>query len=115
MMLKTCWNLAVLALLLVACPRLWAQGPPYQIDDPVPVEYGHYELYVFGGADGTPVEMDTTGPAMEFNWGAVPTIQLHAILPLGAIFPSNNPAYLPAGTGPNAFGPIDAETGIKWA
>lgn len=70
-------------------------------------------FYIFGSADGTPIEMRTTGPAVEFNWGAIPRIQLGAILPLGSIIPSNNPAYLPAGTGPSAFGPINAETGIK--
>jgi hypothetical protein len=101
--------------ILLAATRLWAQGPPFQTDDPVPVDYGHYEFYIFGSADGTPVEMDSTGPAMEFNWGAVPRIQLHAILPLGAIVPSNNPVYLPAGSGPSAFGLTDMELGAKIA
>ena len=114
-MLKTCVRVSLLAFFLLAAPRVWAQGPPYQTDDPVPVDFGHYEFYIFGAADGTGAEMDTTGPAVEFNWGALPRIQLHAILPLGAIFPANNPAYAPSGQGPNAFGPIDAETGIKWA
>jgi hypothetical protein len=109
------WKSALLLLFTLAASRTWGQGPPYQTDDPVPVDYGHYEAYIFGSADGTPVEMDSTGPAFEFNWGAVPRIQLHAILPLGAIRPSNNPAYLPGGTGPSAFGLTDIETGIKWA
>lgn len=109
------WKAAFLFLLMLAASNAWAQGPPFQIDDPVPVDYGHYEAYIFGSADGTPVEMDSIGPAFEFNWGAVPTIQLHAIVPIGAIVPSNNPAYLPSGTGPSAFGVTDIETGIKWA
>lgn len=108
-------TLSVLALFLSTARGVWAQGPPYQTDDPVPVDYGHYEFYIFGGADGTPVEMDTTGPAVEFNWGALPRVQIHAILPLGSIMPSNNATYLPGGTGPSAFGLIDAETGIKLA
>jgi hypothetical protein len=53
----------------------------------------------FGTADGTPVEYDSTGPAFEFNWGAIPNIQLHAILPFGAAAPTNNPVYAPNGTG----------------
>lgn len=114
MALKTCLKLSTLLFALLAAPRLWAQGPPYQTDDPVPVDYGHYEFYIFGGADATPVATSTTGPAVEFNWGAVPRIQVHAILPLGAAFPSNNPS-IPSSMGPNAFGPVDAETGIKWA
>jgi hypothetical protein len=114
-LLAKCSKLLLFLLAAVFAPNVWAQGPPYQTGDPVPVDYGHYEFYIFGSADGTPVEMDTTGPAVEFNWGAVPRIQLHLILPLGAIVPSNNPIYLPGGTGPSAFGPIDAEAGIKWA
>jgi len=109
------WKTVFLFLFILAASSAWGQGPPYQTDDPVPVDYGHYEAYIFGSADGTPVEMDSTGPAFEFNWGALPTIQLHVIVPLGAIVPSNNAAYLPGGTGPSAFGLTDIETGIKWA
>jgi hypothetical protein len=92
-----------------------AQGPPYQTDDPVPVDLHHYEFYVFGSADGTPVEMDSLGPAFEFNWGAIPRVQLHAILPWGVVAPSNNPIYLPAGTGATEFGLTDMELGVKIA
>jgi hypothetical protein len=105
----------LLLLLLLAVPRLWAQGPPFQIDDPVPVDFQHYEFYIFGGVDGTPVELDPTGPAIEFNWGVVPRVQLHAILPWGAVVPTNNPIYLPGGTGPSASGLTDMELGAKIA
>ena len=54
------------------------------------------------------------GPAFEFNWGALPNVHLHIIAPLAAIFPSNNPALAPAGTGPRAFGVGDIELGIKY-
>ena len=102
-------------LLILTATKLCAQaGPPFQTDDPTPVDLGHYEAYLFGTVDGTPVEIDPTGPAFEFNWGALPNIQLHAILPFGAILPSNNPVYLPAGTGPSAFGFTDMELGIKY-
>ena len=106
--------LLVLSIALAA-PRVWAQGPPFQIDDPVPVDLHHYEFYVFGSLGGTPVELDPVGPAFEFNWGAVPRVQLHAILPWGAAVPSNNPVYSPAGTGPSAFGLTDMELGAKLA
>lgn len=92
-----------------------AQGPPYQTDDPVPVDLHHYEFYIFGSADGTPVEMDSLGPAFEFNWGAIPRVQLHAILPWGVAAPANNPIYLPSGTGPTNLGLSDIETGVKIA
>ncbi len=98
---------------LLATARLWA-GPPFQTDDPEPVDFRHYELYQFGGTDGTPVETDPLGPAFEANWGALPNLQLHAILPYGAVMPSNNPRYLPAGVGPSAYGLTDMELGAKY-
>ncbi len=108
-------NLVFFLTLALAASRLHAQaGPPFQTDDPTPVDYGHYEFYIFGTVDGTPVELDPTGPAFEFNWGAVPRVQLHAILPFGAAIPLNNPIYAPGGTGPSAFGLTDAEFGLKW-
>ena len=102
-------------LLLCAAVPAWAQGPPYQTDDPVPVDLHHYEFYIFGSADGTPVEMDSVGPALEFNWGAIPRVQLHAILPSGVVAPLNHPVYAPAGEGPTEFGLTDTELGAKIA
>ncbi|MFP5206128.1 MAG: hypothetical protein ACLGSH_12280, partial [Acidobacteriota bacterium] len=109
------WLATAIVLIAAALP-LRAQGPPYQTDDPVPVDYKHYEFYIFGGADGTPVEMDSVGPAFEFNWGAKPRVQFHAILPWGSINPSNSRVYAPAaGLGPSAFGLTDMELGAKIA
>ena len=110
-----CFRLTLFLILLLGIPRLWAQGPPYQTDDPVPVDLHHYEFYIFGSMDGTPAEIDSTGPAFEFNWGAIPRVQLHAILPWGMVAPSNNPVYLPGGTGSRAFGLTDMELGVKVA
>jgi hypothetical protein len=108
-------NLILPLLLLWASPQIHAQaGPPFQTDDPTPVDYGHYEFYAFGVVDGTPVELDSTGPAFEFNWGAVPSVQLHIIFPFGAAIPLNNPVYAPSGTGPSSYGITDTEFGLKW-
>ncbi|HET9402815.1 MAG TPA: hypothetical protein VFO34_17850, partial [Candidatus Acidoferrales bacterium] len=103
----------VAALLTAGAAR--AQGPPYQTDDPTPVDYKHYEAYIFGSVDGTPVLYGTLGPAFEFNWGAIPRVQLHMIAPFGGTFPSNNPLYAPSGQGPRTFGYTDMEFGIKLA
>lgn len=99
-------KVAAFALLSLAAPRLYAQGPPFQTDDPVPVDLHHYEFYIFGLADGTPVEHDYLVPAFEFNWGAIPRVQLHAVLPLGVAAPSDSPSQ---------FGLMDAELGAKIA
>jgi len=110
-----CSTLTLFLFLALPTSKLWAQaGPPFQTDDPTPVELGHYEAYVFSTADGTPAELDPVGPVFEFNWGAIPNIQLHAILPLGAILPSNKPVYAPGGQGPSAYGLEDMELGVKY-
>ena len=48
-----CSGLALFLFFIAAASTLWAQGPPYQTDDPVPVDLHHYEFYIFGGMDGT--------------------------------------------------------------
>jgi hypothetical protein len=107
-------KLAVVLLVMLGAPEVWAQGPPYQNDDPTPVDFKHYEAYIFGGMGGTPVTISSLGPAFEFNWGALPRIQIHAILPFGGSFPLNNPIYAPSGQGPRAFGLTDMEVGVKF-
>jgi len=100
-------------LILLTATQLWA-GPPFQTDDPAPIDFRHFEFYQFASVSSTPVETDPTAPAFEFNWGAVPNLQLHIILPFGAVIPSNNPVYLPGGAGPSAYGLTDTETGAKF-
>lgn len=94
-------GVAVLACLAASA---WA-GPPYITDDPEPVEYKHWEVYlatqheiVRDGASGT-------APHLEINYGAVPNLQLHVIAPLAYARPSG---------GPTAYGPGDIELGAKF-
>lgn len=94
-----------LLVLLTSCPKSLIAGPPFQTDDPDPVPYKNYEFYTFSSAGSTHLETDTLGPATEVNWGAIPNVQLHLIVPAGAAFPSDGPA---------AFGIGDIETGIKY-
>jgi len=106
------WIIAMFSVFL-ARTAAWA-GPPFQTDDPEPIDYKNYEFYTFGNADGTGVAMNTQGPAAEFNWGALPNVHLHIILPLAEIFPSNNAKFFPSGVGPTAVGLGDIEAGIKY-
>jgi hypothetical protein len=91
--------------LLVCATTAALGGPPFQTDDPEPIEFKHYECYTFAASDGTPIETDTVGPAVEFNWGALPNVHLHVVIPAAAIFPA---------AGPRAFGLGDIELGIKY-
>src|ERR1022692_2533606 len=89
-------------------------GPPFQTDDPEPIEYKNYEFYTFANSDGTGVETDTVGPAVEFNWGALPNVHLHIIIPAAGILPANKVSLAPISIGPRTYGLGDIETGIKY-
>ena len=83
-------------------------GPPFQTDDPDPVEFRHFEMYAFELSDGTGKNAGGTAlevPAYEVNYGVVPNVQLHLVLPLTA-------SFAPTG-GPTNFGIGDTELGAK--
>jgi len=80
-------------------------GPPFQTDDPEPVPFGHYELYLFAASDGTPVETDPEAPALEFNWGGLPNVEIHSVFKLGSSIPAS---------GRSSYGLLDTELGVKY-
>lgn len=91
------------ALLFVSLPAL--AGPPFQTDDPQPVDFHHYEAYVFGTLDRSPAVTNSAVPAFEFNIGAAPNLQLHVVVP-GALCSQEHQ--------PMAFGIGDIELGAKY-
>jgi hypothetical protein len=66
-------------------------GPPYLSDDPEPTDYRHYEIYAF--ANGDVGNNGSGGEAgIDFNYGALPDLQLTAVLPVGYARPHSAPA-----------------------
>lgn len=93
-------------LLILAAGRIALAGPPFQTDDPDPVAYRHFEAYVFELSDGTvPGGTSLEVPSFEMNWGVVPNVQLHLVVPVGASFAPNG--------GPVRYGVGDTELGAK--
>lgn len=96
----------LVALSLLAAPQRVPAGPPYTTDDPEPVEYQHWEVYLAsqnfwtGGEGG-----DGTLPHVEVNYGAVPDLQLHAIVPVAWARPQGAAFQ---------YGPGDIELGAKF-
>jgi hypothetical protein len=58
----------------------WA-GPPFLTDDPEPVELGHWEFYLASQWSAADRSATGTAPHVEVNYGALPELQLHAIVP----------------------------------
>lgn len=103
---KTITALHVLALgisLLYYTGRALA-GPPYLTDDPEPVEYKHWEVYVASIFFKEQEAWTGTGPHLEVNYGPFPNVQIHIIAPM---------AFDALNQGPNNYGYGDTELGIK--
>ena len=79
-------------------------GPPFKTDDPQPVDYRHWEFYAASVQQFGRTEMAATAPHIEVNYGVVPDVQLHIVLPF---------EYVHANEG-NAYGFSDLEVGIKY-
>jgi Putative MetA-pathway of phenol degradation len=60
--------------------RAWA-GPPFLTDDPEPVELKHWEFYAAAQWSAERHAASGTSPHIEVNYGALPNLQLHVIVP----------------------------------
>ena len=83
----------------------WA-GPPFFTDDPEPVEYLHWEVYLASlWAHDKKAGTLGTLPHLEVNYGPAPDLQLHVIVPA---------AYSAPVEGSKQYGLGDMELGIKY-
>lgn len=80
-------------------------GPPFLTDDPEPVPFKHYEVYLFSTVDAASKQTDITAPTFEFNVGALPNLQVHLVIPIIYASPTD---------GSNAYGLGDIEFGLKY-
>ena len=99
------WRGFLAACLLILIPAgAWA-GPPFLTDDPQPVDFQHWELYVASMDFKTAGGWAGDGPHVEINYGVMPNVQLHVIAPVAYNSPS-------AGSGHYGYG--DTELGVKF-
>lgn len=95
--------LFILAVFLL--PVSLQAGPPFVTDDPEPVEYKHWEVYLasqlFHDSDG----WTGTVPQVEVNYGVVPNVQLHIIV---------SDAFTATSSNAKAVGFGDIELGAKF-
>jgi hypothetical protein len=82
----------------------WA-GPPFITDDPEPVDYRHGEFYISSQYAINKDGKEGTLPHFEFNYGAIPDLQLHLLVPLAFVHPNG---------GSTMYGLGDMEVGVKY-
>jgi hypothetical protein len=95
----------VLLMLFFALPFSAMGGPPFLTDDPEPVEYRHWEIYVASMSQEKHGGVGITAPHIEINYGAVPNLQVHLIAPFQYVDAPGQAAH---------YGYGDTELGIKW-
>jgi hypothetical protein len=101
--MKTSAMVAMMVTGLVFATRASA-GPPYTTDDPEPVEYRHWELYLASQDFHDREGWSGTAPHVEVNYGVVPDVQLHVVAPLSYVVPDVGVAHVGYG---------DTELGVK--
>jgi hypothetical protein len=80
-------------------------GPPFRTDDPVPVDYQHFEMNFVSIGTETTGGWNGALPLYEVNYGALPGLQLHAIVPQD---------YTTLNGRGMGFAPGDLELGVKY-
>ncbi|MGE5208261.1 MAG: hypothetical protein ACM3KL_02900, partial [Alphaproteobacteria bacterium] len=98
------WSCAILSGALVA-PLALVAGPPFVTDDPAPVEFRNWEVYLASIQMNSGAGWSGTAPHVEVNYGVLPDVQLHMIAPL---------AYDAPATGGSHYGYGDTELGAKY-
>jgi hypothetical protein len=68
-------------------------GPPFDTDDPEPVDYLHWEFYISSIMEFQHTESNLTLPHIEINYGAVENVQIHFIAPMGYIHSADGTKY----------------------
>jgi len=103
--LTALWLGSALTLSALVPLRPCLAGPPFLTDDPLPVDYLHWEINAFSMGTFAAGAVTGLGPAIEVNYGALPDVQMHVMAPLA--FSQSNGSFA-------HFGPGDGELGVKY-
>jgi hypothetical protein len=102
--MRSIFLIAPLALATALATEQAQAGPPFLTDDPEPVEVKHWELYAASQWTAERHAASGTLPHIEVNYGALPGLQLHAIVPAALAWTSGSAAK---------YGVGDTELGAK--
>ncbi len=98
-------NTILTFILYSLCIQLNYAGPPFFTDDPQPVDFKHWEFYISSINTFQPEMWSGTSPHIEVNYGLIPNLQVHLLLPM-------NYNYTPHGRADFGYG--NTEFGVKY-
>jgi hypothetical protein len=76
-------------ILISLCIQLSYAGPPFNTDDPLPVEKKHWEFYITSMNIMQPDYWSGTLPHFEINYGLISNVQIHALIPFNYTYSEN--------------------------
>ena len=91
-------------IIILFIPTFILAGPPFLTDDPEPVDYMHWEFYVSSQSQFSGNDVDATLPHFEINYGLVPEVQVHLIIPMEYTKRESSLEY----------GNVNTELGVKY-
>lgn len=97
---------SILTIILYSLCIQWSYaGPPFFTDDPQPVDFKHWEFYISSLNTLHPEIWSGTSPHIEVNYGLIPDLQVHLLLPM-------NYNYIPHHGADFGYG--NTEFGVKY-
>jgi len=101
----TIFLIVILCFISALAPKVVLAGPPFITDDPEPVEYQHWEVYLAAQYRHDRNQDSSTLPHLEINYGLIPNVQIHLIAPLLYVKPEGASSQ---------YGYGDTELGVKY-
>jgi hypothetical protein len=98
-------NILLVTILILCNIQFIYAGPPFDTDDPETVRFKHWEYYISSINSHQVGVWSGTSPHIELNYGLIPNVQIHLLLPMNYIYSNHNGAD---------FGYADTEFGIKF-
>jgi hypothetical protein len=105
MVLSNKKNIAPVIILILCNIQFIYAGPPFDTDDPETVRFKHWEYYISSINSYQVGVWSGTSPHIELNYGLIPNVQVHLLLPMNYNYSNHNGAD---------FGYADTEFGIKF-
>jgi hypothetical protein len=98
-------NILLVTILILCNIQFIYAGPPFGTDDPETVRFKHWEYYISSINSHQVGVWSGTSPHIELNYGLIPNVQIHLLLPMNYIYSNHKGAD---------FGYADTEFGIKF-
>src|SRR5665648_1126745 len=98
-------NSVLLGILILFCVQPVFAGPPFDTDDPQPVDFKHWEYYISSINTFQSHTWSGTSPHFEVNYGLIPNIQIHLLMPINYNYSRDQGGHL---------GYASTEFGIKY-